>query len=694
MRVKRLVFFATALSIVVLALRTLSHRIGFRYDAPEETHFLEFIPPDTPLAPAEIDMGNGHPIDLLIKSAEKELQDTLDRQSASLQEAVDEYRRRYGIPPPPNFDRWYEFATRAGVQLVDEYDGIMHSLLPFWGLKPATIRARVREALGFRENALIGVMVRDGNVVHVEGGAEWQQQATAGMVKEFVQHLPDMDLAFNIHDEPRVVVPHDMLSMLLTRAREESIPAARDNLFPRNSFSARPPDLGDGTRFEEAKTSRFNRFAHQQTWTHSSLSCPPDSAARVHEDRPADNFTAYAFGPLGFVYNETAFSDICNSPSFSKTFGFFERPNAFNLVHDLIPIFSQSKISSFQDILYPSPWYWFGRVGYNPERDMPWEEKTNSLYWRGSTTGGFSRNGGWRRQHRQHLVARLNAPDTAQVLFNAGSDTSPDYQVKDVRRKDYAELVDVHFSHIGQCDPEDCHAQEEFFDVTERADGQDAWGFKHLLDMDGNAFSGRFYAFLKSHSLTYKMAVFREWHQDWLRPWVHYVPLSLRGDDWLELVSWFAGVADHGDGIKESDNGDSVGELRARQIAQRSTEWVAKVLRNEDFEVWFFRLLLECVHLCPSAAFDTQLTRRAGSAVWSTTIATSSATLGLSTARHSRLVIATKEARGTTSSLSECATYTVTLRDVRVLRPWGCPISPAYISSCNAYVPASECALI
>jgi hypothetical protein len=34
-------------------------------------------------------------------------------------------------------------------------------------------------------------------------------------------------------------------------------------------------------------------------------------------------------------------------------------------------------------------------------------------------------------------------------------------------------------------------------------------------------------------------------------------------------------------------------EAEGERIALRSREWAGKVLRNEDLEVWFFRLLLE-----------------------------------------------------------------------------------------------------
>jgi hypothetical protein len=86
---------------------------------------------------------------------------------------------------------------------------------------------------------------------------------------------------------------------------------------------------------------------------------------------------------------------------------------------------------------------------------------------------------------------------------------------------------------------------------------------------------------------------------------VHFVPLTLVGDEHLDLVRWFGGGGEAvpeqeigKDGKKKKDenkggNGDSIGERKAREIAERSTEWAGKVLRNVDFEAWFFRLLLE-----------------------------------------------------------------------------------------------------
>ncbi|KAK4639645.1 hypothetical protein QC761_710180 [Podospora bellae-mahoneyi] len=535
---------------------------------------------DTKPAPAP---EGSHPIWYLTNQAEKEFEAVKGRQSKTLGEAVGEYKRRYGIPPPPNFDKWWDFATERGVVLVDEFDTVMELVTPFWGLKPATTRRRAREVIGF-DDSLMGVQIRKGNVTSVFKArtAEWHQRGVLGMLEKFVGWLPDMDLAFNVNDESRVVVPFEDLERLVKVGLGVNMAKLKREKEPRNGWTdvGKVEGLDYEGRFDEGKLTRFNTFAHQPTWTHSRISCPPGSPARILEEgEQFDDRGRYSMGELGFVTNWTAMADICLTPSLQSTFGFFDRPNAYSVVHDLVPVFSPSKISSYQDLIFPSPWYYSGKVPYDPKKDPDWEEKMNRLYWRGSTTGGFSRNGGWRRQHRQRVVKKFNAVDKANVLTNVGSSTSPNWTVASVPRGDYKSLLDVYFSHIGQCDPGDCAAQKEFFEIKEYAKQEDALKYKHVLDMDGNAFSGRFHAFLKSKSLVFKFAIFKEWHYEWLRPWAHYVPMSLKGEEWLELVRYFG---EEGEGKREGE-----------RVAMQGREWAGKVLREEDMEVWFFRLLLE-----------------------------------------------------------------------------------------------------
>ncbi|KAL4810716.1 hypothetical protein BDV18DRAFT_149902 [Aspergillus unguis] len=476
---------------------------------------------------------NVHPISALVEDAEQQFNQLLERQSRTLSEAVNEYRRRYNMHPPPHFDKWFKLAQSQGVELIDEYDTIYHSLLPFWALSPQTIRARTREALGY-DNALFGVLIRDGKVTLAEGlneEHEWQRDATLGMLKSFVQYLPDMDLAFNAHDEPRVIVPSEDLQRLVAKAKDSAIPNAFQKPSLVNGWSNRPSDLNKGDRIDEVRTTRFNKISHQPAWTSSRISCPVDSPVRSLEEDTPDDTTGYALGELGFIYNTTASSDVCSSPSLRNTYGFFDRPNVFAVVQDLFPVFSQSKVSTFQDILYPSPWYWAKKVPYIKEKDYAWDEKADKLYWRGSTTGGFSKGGGWRRHHRQSMVSNTNALRSAIVLAEANDGN---WEPKEVDRSSYSGLFDVHFTSVGQCDRNDCAAQMEYFKIAETVEQQDAWAYKYLIDIDGNAFSGRYHAFLESNSLVCKVGLFREWHDERLKPWLHYVPLSLKGDEFEE----------------------------------------------------------------------------------------------------------------------------------------------------------------
>ncbi|KAI9727634.1 MAG: capsule-associated protein CAP1 [Chrysothrix sp. TS-e1954] len=534
-----------------------------------------------------------HPVQQLVHRASEDWETQQSGQSRSLAEAAQEYKSRYGLPPPPLFDRWYEFVKARDVEIIDEYDTIHDLMLPFWALKPALIRERVREAIGFEENTLIAVLIRAGKVKRIIGGQEWQRGALQGMLSSFVHFLPDMDLAFNAHDEPRIILPNDELSIVVSHAKSNITTQSLQSQDLINNFSTRPDDVDDGERIREYKISRFNEYAHQNTWIASRLSCPPQSAARDFSDDRQDEDSAFATGELGFISNQTAFSDVCLSPSFKGSHGFFDRPNAFNVAHELIPIFSESKISSFQDIVYPSLWHWYARrpaattadmhktshYMYNASSDIDWDSKAETMYWRGSTTGGYSSHGGWRRQHRQQIVQKLNAPDTAKVLGHRGTNDSSSWHVYDVPRRAYKDLIDVKFSGVGQCDPGDCDAQNEFFQIRPFTDMQANWQFKHLLDLDGNAFSARFYALLKSKGLVYKMAVFREWHEEWLKPWLHYIPLSLKGTEHLETVRWFAQ--------------DEKGREVARALAETKRKWAERALRREDMEVWFFRVLLE-----------------------------------------------------------------------------------------------------
>lgn len=86
-----------------------------------------------------------HPIPDLMDDAERRFRALLSRQSRSLRAAVKEYKRRYGRNPPKGFDAWWHFAQANNVKMVDEYDGLISDLEPFWGMTGEEFRQRAFE---------------------------------------------------------------------------------------------------------------------------------------------------------------------------------------------------------------------------------------------------------------------------------------------------------------------------------------------------------------------------------------------------------------------------------------------------------------------------------------------------------------------------------------------------------------------
>jgi len=86
-----------------------------------------------------------HPIPQLIREAEVKFERFLAKQSTTLDRAIAEYRRRYNRAPPKGFDEWFAFAEANNVTVIDEYDGMMKELEPFWELSGEEIRRRVSQ---------------------------------------------------------------------------------------------------------------------------------------------------------------------------------------------------------------------------------------------------------------------------------------------------------------------------------------------------------------------------------------------------------------------------------------------------------------------------------------------------------------------------------------------------------------------
>ncbi len=151
-----------------------------------------------------------HPINALVKAADKEFASQLAKATETLPDAAAAYRKRRGRHPPPGFDKWHAFAQEKNALIVEDFwDQIYHDLEPFWGVKPAQIRKDARE---FE----MRIEVRD-HKASTGSGWFWTK-IWLDMIQTVEHLLPDMDLAMNAMDEPRMVVPWEDINAYMKKA--------------------------------------------------------------------------------------------------------------------------------------------------------------------------------------------------------------------------------------------------------------------------------------------------------------------------------------------------------------------------------------------------------------------------------------------------------------------------------------------
>lgn len=146
-----------------------------------------------------------HPILPLVTNARDSWSKKLKSQSTTFDRATKNYKARYGMTPPPGFDKWFAFATQGkNHSLVDEYDQLMADLKPYRSLAPQEIRRRTQELAQVPGISIVSI--RNGVAqVHSKSGKWAPALAFQQMIGTFVRDLPDMDIAVNEKPEGRVL---------------------------------------------------------------------------------------------------------------------------------------------------------------------------------------------------------------------------------------------------------------------------------------------------------------------------------------------------------------------------------------------------------------------------------------------------------------------------------------------------------
>ena len=93
-----------------------------------------------------------------------------------------------------------------------------------------------------------------------------------------------------------------------------------------------------------------------------------------------------------------------------------------------------------------------------------------------------------------------------------------------------SKYIHVKFSDVSHCSKKECDRIKdpaEGLAFTSREGMKASYSSKFAFDIDGTTYTERFQRLLQSHNTVFKMTIFQEWHDDFLVPWVHYVPVSL-----------------------------------------------------------------------------------------------------------------------------------------------------------------------
>lgn len=481
-----------------------------------------------------------HPVDIIIRNSKANFEGLVRKQSQTYTAAENEYRHRYSTEPPPGFKAWYEFATSHQSPIIDEFDAIYDAVSPFWklsGKEVLNIMNQVQNAPG----SDLWLCSFSGNLAQTQCSHRYRkfdrniQLSFSRLLKDLSGVIPNVQFLVNHLDEPRVLVP---------------------------------PIQGNNGRFNLAEMSR------RPVWNELTKFC--SSQSRKHID---SRDTAKTFD-LPFVTDPSSGMDLCQHPEYSATFGFALSPTSFRPIEGAVPILSTGALSTMGDILYPSPAYNESEFQYSDEHDVDWNKKQNKLYWAGSTTGGFAVDDQWRLFHRQRFVELAQNLQKREHIYLQEKDGVVN-RVKSTFLN--SRLFDVAFTRVFQCDRRPCRDQRAYFNLKSWADKDQPLQSRLVFDLDGNGISGRYYKLLASKSVPLKQTLLREWHDDRLIPWVHYIPVSQSMKELPELVTYLTSTAS--------------GQERAREVAEQGREWFSNAFRDVDLTIYTYRLLLELARL-------------------------------------------------------------------------------------------------
>ena len=492
------------------------------------------------------------------------------------------------------------------------FDQIYDDVNPFWAVPANEIRTAAA-------NWPYNIKVRNGTVTQTNYKWNFVNQY-ASLFKNLEGLLPDLDIPINEMDEPRVLVEWEKINFYMSTidANRKDTDLSQTPLVPTYSILNKNYKPGE-YQFPWAYIGPY--------WNFVRVGCPRESYARktsmdkdfstppIFPDRwPNETYQ-------GFVANFSMARDPCMHPHLRNLHGTFVEPISQATSNRLLPMFSGSKLPMNNDILLPAAIYWSDEERFSAGMTrIPWANKRDAVVWRGSASGGRNRVENWTRFHRHRLLSMLNGTqvemteaaqkrieETGEKIPNAkqhappGSEPGapdvynytiprnfplPDQRLYPLRAVALGVLGDWvrSFSNSAfvwlNCFPGTstfgCSYTGKYYRRMKEMALHREFRYKYLPDVDGNSFSGRYRAFLLSNSLPIKATIYKEWHDDRLIAWKHFVPMDNTFMDFYSIMEYLLGH-----------------DSQAEKIAEDGRHWAERTLRKEDMVIYAYRLALE-----------------------------------------------------------------------------------------------------
>jgi hypothetical protein len=229
------------------------------------------------------------------------------------------------------------------------------------------------------------------------------------------------------------------------------------------------------------------------------------------------------------------------------------------------------------------------RYAYDSTYDYDWDDKEDSMIWRGVTSGGTNTAENWKDMHRQRLVLITNSTvmadkDVRIMSQHPGKPGSYD-NFDHFKPSSFAKAhTDIGFTEAFACVP-DCGFYDNVWTYKNMTTLSQQFISKFVVDVDGHSFSGRWHAFVQSKSLGIKSTIFREWHDSRLFAWRHFVPLDNRYDEIYSILTYFIGLGSPSSASNSAEPYVQRHDFEGRKLGRQGREWASKVLRREDLEV-------------------------------------------------------------------------------------------------------------